>query len=136
VFLPGPVRVAEHKVHVGDAIGPGGGVYTYTGTTRLVTVALAVDKQQLVRRNETVTVELPDGRTVSGRIAAIGTVAHQSDTGSGNDGNASGNDNGSGESTIDVTVAIADRAAARPRRGRAAGRRGGGRPRRLTACRR
>jgi len=100
VYATGPVRITEQRAHVGDpATGP---VLSYTGTTRTVSVALDVGKQQLVRVGVPATVTLPDGRTVPGTVTEVGTVAHQKPT--------AGNAPADG-ATIDVTVSIADQAA-------------------------
>jgi peptidoglycan hydrolase-like protein with peptidoglycan-binding domain len=95
VLAPGAVRVTEEKAHVGDAAG--GPVLTYTGTTRLVTIALDVAKQQAVKQGMAVTVTLPGGKTVQGTVSSVGTVAHAGSNGS--------------TTTIDVVVTIADQAA-------------------------
>jgi len=80
VLAAGAVRVTEAKAHLGDAAG--GPVLTYAGTTRLVTVALDVAKQQLVKPGMAVTVTLPSGKTVSGTVGSVGTVAHAGSNGS------------------------------------------------------
>jgi membrane fusion protein, multidrug efflux system len=98
LFAPGPLRVGQQKAHVGDQVGPGAPIFDYTGTSRVVTVALPVEDQHLVRPGRTVTVELPDGSTASGRVASVGTVAHQQ----------TGNDGESGSATVDVTVTLAN----------------------------
>lgn len=70
---PGPIRVAEVKAHAGDpASGP---VLSFTGTTRTVTVPLAVSKQQLAREGAAAAVELPDGKDVAGVVGRVGEVA-------------------------------------------------------------
>ncbi|MEU6036312.1 peptidoglycan-binding protein [Actinomadura sp. NPDC047616] len=87
----GAIRVAERKAEVGDrASGP---ILTYTGTTRVVSVDLDVKYQRLARKGAEVTVELPDGDTVKGRISAVGRVATE------------GRDEES-PTTISVTVAL------------------------------
>jgi peptidoglycan hydrolase-like protein with peptidoglycan-binding domain len=97
VLAPGQVRVAEHKLAPGDpANGP---VLTYTGTTRVVTVDLEVDKQQLVRKGVAATVELPDGKQVKGTVASVGTVATTSTA------------NNQQTTTVEVTVTVADQKA-------------------------
>ncbi len=80
VVTPGAVRIAEHTARVGDAIGGGsreGGasVLSYTSTTRLVTVDLAVADQALAVRGRAVTVTVPGRKAVGGTIAQVGTVA-------------------------------------------------------------
>jgi hypothetical protein len=74
-------------------------VLTYTGTTRVVTVDLEVDKQQLVKKGVAATVELPAGTRVAGTVSSVGTVA--TTTGSNNDQ----------VTTIDVTVTVKDQKA-------------------------
>ena len=92
VFTPGPARIAEHIAQVGDLLGSDTPlILNYTGSTRLVTVALNVVDQALAVVGSAVTVTLPDERTVEGMIAEIGTVVT--------------------EETFEVTVTIADQAA-------------------------
>lgn len=97
VVTAGEIRVAEQKVSVGDqANGP---VLTYTGTTRIVTVDLEVDKQQLVKKGIAATVELPGGTRVQGTVASVGTVATTATV------------NNQETTTVDVTVTVADQKA-------------------------
>jgi hypothetical protein len=92
---PGPIRVTARQATPG---GPAGGpVLTYTGTTRVVTVPLDVSREYLVRPGLSATVSLPDGRTVAGTVASVGTVAT---TGAPDH-----------PATVDVVVTVADQAA-------------------------
>lgn len=92
VFTPGPARIAEHIAQVGDLLGGDTPqILNYTGSTRLVTVALNVVEQALAVVGSAVTVTLPDERTVAGAIAEVGTVVT--------------------EEQFEVTVTIADQAA-------------------------
>jgi hypothetical protein len=83
VFEPGPIRVTTVTPSVGQAAGGGGGgsggvgtVLTATSTTPVVTVALQVTQEYLVRPGEAVTIVLPDGTTtVGGRVETVGDVA-------------------------------------------------------------
>ncbi|MGW0592340.1 peptidoglycan-binding domain-containing protein [Streptosporangium sp. NPDC002607] len=73
VIAPGAIRVASLTGRLGT---PGSGpILAYTRTTKVVSIALDVALQTLVRRGLPATVELPDGRTAKGRIAEVGTVA-------------------------------------------------------------
>ncbi len=54
---------------------PGSELMDTSSRRRVVTVKLDASRQSLVREGDTVRVELPDGRTVSGTIAKIGKVA-------------------------------------------------------------
>ncbi|GAA4144578.1 peptidoglycan-binding protein [Phytohabitans flavus] len=93
VVAPGEIRVAELKLAQGDAAS--GPVLTYTGTTRIVTVALEVDKQQLVKKGLAATVELPGGVRTAGTVAEVGTVAVAKED----------------KTTVEVTVTVADQKA-------------------------
>ena len=96
VLAPGKLRVAALTAHLGDpANGP---VLTYTGTTRLVQVALDVALQGLARPGAAAAVTLPDGTTVHGRIASVGSVA-------------TAGTSASQPATIAVTVTVASQAA-------------------------
>jgi len=89
VFLPGPRRVATISATVGApggvgeqamSAGPPGGasgeaVMTTTSTRRLVTVALDTTKSTMAKQGARVTVVLPSGKKVGGRISSIGKVA-------------------------------------------------------------
>ncbi len=94
---PGDIRVASHEVAVGDRLG-NDPVLTYTGTTRVVTVALDVAKQSLVTEGIAATVALPDGTEVAGQVATVDrTTATPGEE--------------SEPPTIGVTVAVPDQAA-------------------------
>jgi hypothetical protein len=96
VLAPGKLRVAALTGHLGDpANGP---VLTYTGTTRVVQVALDVALQGLARPGAAAAVTLPDGTTVHGRIATVGRVA-------------TAGASASQPATIAVTVTVANQAA-------------------------
>ncbi|HEV7897880.1 MAG TPA: peptidoglycan-binding domain-containing protein [Planosporangium sp.] len=95
VLAPGAVRVATLRAGLGDPAS--GQVLSYTVTTRVVTVALDVAKQDLARQGVAATVTLPDNRTVAGTVASVGTVATAGTQGA--------------PATIDVVVTVADQAA-------------------------
>jgi peptidoglycan hydrolase-like protein with peptidoglycan-binding domain len=99
VVAPGPIRVAELKTGRGaDATGE---VLSYTATTRVVTVPLEVTRLHLVSGGLAATVNLPNGKTVTGIVASIGSVASQPGDGA----------PGNGTPTVDVVITIADQAA-------------------------
>lgn len=89
VFEPGPIRVTSVTASVGSSIGGGGAgatgasggagggsVLTTTGITPIVTVALDVTQEYLVKPGDTVSIVLPDGTsTVGGHVESVGTVA-------------------------------------------------------------
>jgi hypothetical protein len=92
VFEPGPIRVTSVTPPAGSSAGTGGGgggsgaggggaggggstVLTATGTTPVVTVALDVSQEYLVKPGNAVSVVLPDGSTAGGHVQTVGTVA-------------------------------------------------------------
>jgi peptidoglycan hydrolase-like protein with peptidoglycan-binding domain len=109
VVAPGELRVAGHKVTAGaEVTGP---ILTCTGTTRVITVALEVTRQHLVRVGLTATITLPDGKTTAGTVAGIGTVATSPAAATG-PGDPGGPGNGqAGPATVEVIVTVADQAA-------------------------
>jgi hypothetical protein len=96
VFEPGAVRVAEAVAAVGAPAG--GPAVKVTGTTRTVSVDLPAPRRSLVHTGDAVQVKLPDGRTVDGTVATVGSVARAAAS-------------GQGDATIAMTVSLADAAA-------------------------
>jgi peptidoglycan hydrolase-like protein with peptidoglycan-binding domain len=74
VYAAGPVRVDSQKAAVGDAVQPGAALFSYTGTARVVTVELKVSDQRLAVQAAAVSVTLPDGKSVPGKITKTATV--------------------------------------------------------------
>ncbi|MEO3977130.1 efflux RND transporter periplasmic adaptor subunit [Streptomyces sp. CAU 1734] len=74
VFAPGAVRVDGLKAAVGDLVGPGAKVLSYTGTAKAVTVTLEADEQRLAGKGAAVGITLPDDSVVTGRIEEVSTV--------------------------------------------------------------
>jgi peptidoglycan hydrolase-like protein with peptidoglycan-binding domain len=120
VVNAGPVRVGENTARVGDTIGGGasggeaggtregeaagsrGGaaaVLSYTSTSRLVTLDLAVADRPLAVPGRTVKVTVPGAGTVDGTIASVGNAATAKAPTS------------AADARISVTVTIADQAA-------------------------
>lgn len=77
VVLPGPIRVAQVRATPGARAT--GEILTATGTRKQVTVDLPATKSALAVKDRRVTVGLPDGRTATGRIVSVGTVATAKD---------------------------------------------------------
>jgi hypothetical protein len=67
--------MGEGKATLGQTVNPGMPLASISSTARRVTVELDARRQAIAREGDTVTVELPDGRTVKGRITEVGTVA-------------------------------------------------------------
>ncbi|GII91799.1 efflux RND transporter periplasmic adaptor subunit [Sinosporangium siamense] len=74
-FLPAAVRVADLGAAVGDSVNPGQKVFTGSGTGRVVQVDLDTGDSTLARKGAAVTVELPGGKVVKGKISMVGTTA-------------------------------------------------------------
>ena len=74
-FRPGAIRIGEPKSKIGDQASPGRPLAEISSNERRVTVALDARRQQLARPGDRVTVDLPSGRTVDGRIDDVGKVA-------------------------------------------------------------
>src|SRR5689334_19650822 len=82
VFREGPVRVGEAKAAVGDQVGPGKPLGELSSQERVVSVDIDASRQRLAQAGDRVTVDLPSGRTVNGRISDVGKVATKSEDGS------------------------------------------------------
>ncbi|MCW6005561.1 peptidoglycan-binding protein [Micromonospora sp. CPCC 205371] len=98
VFAPGAVRIAERLVRVGASAT--GDVVSYTGSTRGVTVSTDAAKASWASKGTKVTVTLPDGKAVQGTVSGVTEATA---------GTAEGAD--TAQSTVDVSIAIADQKA-------------------------
>lgn len=101
MFSPSAVRIGEVKAGLGQPAQPGSEMFTYTGTTRVVTVELSVSDQRLARKGAKVTVTLPDGKGVDGTVQSVSTVIE-----------ASSQPDGSPTTKIKAIVSLADPKAA------------------------
>jgi peptidoglycan hydrolase-like protein with peptidoglycan-binding domain len=101
VVAPGAVRVAELTARVGSPAG--GEVYTFTGTTRIVTVPVDASEAAWAAKGAEVTVTLPDGKEVAGKVASVGTVATED-----SDEDQPPGSTGTDGAQIEVTVTVAD----------------------------
>ncbi|WP_084557693.1 peptidoglycan-binding protein [Hamadaea tsunoensis] len=97
VFSPGAVRVDSVSADLGGEAQPGQEVLAYTGTVRVVTVKLDVADQRLARKGAKVSVRLPDGKTVNGKIDRVTTKIESSDS-----------PNGGTETKIEVLISLDD----------------------------
>jgi hypothetical protein len=96
VWQPGPVRVASRKLAVGDSARPGSPVLEVTDTTRQVTIDLDASRQPYVHAGDRVDLELPGGRTTTGRVASVGKVATV----------PAGDGTGEGDPTVELVVSL------------------------------
>ncbi|MFI6986747.1 peptidoglycan-binding protein, partial [Embleya sp. NPDC050154] len=97
VVLPDSVRVGEVTAVLGaSSQGP---LFKASGTGRRVTVNLPVNKQTLATKDAKVRVTLPGGRTATGTVTRVGTVAEEGEQ---TPGSAPGGD----RATIPVDIAL------------------------------
>ena len=75
VFTPGAVRVAAVPVHLGEPVRSGVILATTTSATRVVTLPLDADRQDIVAVGDAVGITLPDDTETSGTVREIGRVA-------------------------------------------------------------
>jgi multidrug efflux system membrane fusion protein len=97
VYAAGAVRVDEHKAAVGDPAN--GALLTCTGTGPVVTATLEVSEQRLATVGAAVTIKLPTGKTVPGKVVKVVTVITPAQN------------NNPAETNLEVTVTPDDAAA-------------------------
>ncbi|WP_037863769.1 hypothetical protein [Streptomyces sp. NRRL S-340] len=98
VVLPGAVRVDTVQAQPGDpADSP---LFAYTAAAKAVTVPVAATDVGTVKAGTRAGITLPDGRTIRGRVTALGRTAQ---------GGTEGGQPQTGPATLDVTV-VPDRA--------------------------
>ena len=95
-FRDGAARVGELRAALGQPVAAGAQIADLSTTRRVVTVDLEATRRSLAREGATVTVDMPGGRTVRGRITEVGKVAEQPA-------------DEEGEPTIEVTIALRGR---------------------------
>lgn len=100
VFLAGQLRVSQVKVATGASAQAGQEIIDGTSPDHVVSVNLDARKQTIAQVGAAVDVTLPNGNRVKGTITDVGTVATTSGSG------------GQQQTTIPVTVRLADNAAA------------------------
>ncbi|MGY0061284.1 peptidoglycan-binding domain-containing protein [Streptomyces sp. LZ34] len=113
-YVPGPIRVARTSARVGGQAT--GDVLSYTSTSRMVTVDASAGDTGWAERGRQVTVELPDGRSVKGRVAEVGQDASPAPQGTGSGAGAEGGDGGGSgggakSATVPVLIRISDQKA-------------------------
>lgn len=75
VFVPDAVRIAQVPVRLGEPVRPGTPIATTTSATRIVTLPLEADRQDIVAPGDAVGITLPDDTETTGTIREIGRVA-------------------------------------------------------------
>ncbi|MEU9232170.1 peptidoglycan-binding protein [Streptomyces subrutilus] len=99
-FASGPQRVRKNDSAVGDEPGPGKPVMTLTGTERIVRFQMDAAKAGAARTGEPVSVRLPGGGTVTGKVESVGGAA-------GPDEKDQGGGPGGGDKKAKVEVVVA-----------------------------
>jgi peptidoglycan hydrolase-like protein with peptidoglycan-binding domain len=79
VFLPGPSRITEVTTEVGEQ--PGQSLVQVSGTSRVVEIDLDASDRSAVTSGQTVTVELPDGKDVEGKVRSVATAVDMGEQG-------------------------------------------------------
>ena len=109
-FLGKPIRVQALSAQVGDTTGSDSALYSASSTSRIATVSLSATDSTVAHVGEAVTVTLPSGKSVPGRITDTSTVASSSSSssGSGGGGGSGGsvNQQGGSSSTTSTQVAV------------------------------
>ncbi|MFI1336639.1 peptidoglycan-binding protein [Streptomyces sp. NPDC020845] len=109
-YVSGPIRIARTSVRVGARAT--GNVLTYTSTARSVTVEAPAGETGWAERGNRVTVELPDGHTVKGRVAEVGQDASPAQgDGGGEGGDGGGNGDAAKNAKVPVLIRIEDQEA-------------------------
>jgi multidrug efflux system membrane fusion protein len=98
-----PAKDEPGKESPSGEAGAGEVVLTTTSTQQIVQLKVKPEQQQLAKLGETVTVQLPGGGEVRGRVTEVGTVASESSSAADEPKGGGGE---SGESTIPVTIAL------------------------------
>ncbi|MGW0613547.1 peptidoglycan-binding protein [Streptomyces sp. NPDC002788] len=101
VYSAGKVRIGHAGVRLGSTVTED--VLTYTGTSRKVVVNASAAEDSWAVRGAAVTIGLPDGKSVKGRVASVGKSATAPEEG--------GGEGGSGAPTVPVTITIKDQKA-------------------------
>ncbi|MFF9066389.1 peptidoglycan-binding protein [Streptomyces sp. NPDC014891] len=78
-FAGSAVRVKEAGAAPGDRIAPGGPVLTVTGSERVVRFRIPVSEAASAKAGTRVTVRLPDGTELPGKVSAVGRTASAGD---------------------------------------------------------
>jgi hypothetical protein len=75
VFEPDALRIASDRVTVGAPASPGQPVLTGTSTQPIVRLPVPVTQAYLVHRGDRVTVTVPSGSIITGRVSGVSAVA-------------------------------------------------------------
>jgi peptidoglycan hydrolase-like protein with peptidoglycan-binding domain len=73
VFSSGDIRIGNITASVGDQVAPGGALFEGTSTSQIVDANIKLADQQLASLDAPVTVRLPGGAEMTGKITGVGT---------------------------------------------------------------
>ena len=106
-YAPGPLRVTGVTPDLGAVPQPGSQLLTATSTVPVVTAAVPVSQEYLVKAGDHVTVTLPDGVTTTpGVITSVSSVASAAQSGGSGPSPGPGGGGQGGEATVQVTVQL------------------------------
>lgn len=121
VFVPGAVRIADPRVDVGAVVQAGSPVVDYTASTHVARVQLETSQADLAHVGDVVTLTLPDGSEAGGTVTTVADSGTSSSEGSADASNGASGASGATEqsggdatTTVEVTIALDDPAAAEP----------------------
>ena len=100
VFLPGAIRITSVSATLGTMAQPGAPMAAASSTARQVVISLSANQQSLVKAGDKATITLPNQKTTTGTVSAVGTVATASSSGG-----------GGGAPTVEVDITPTDPAA-------------------------
>jgi hypothetical protein len=110
-YAPDPLRVAAVQAGLGAPAQPGTAVLSATSPDPVAQAALPVAQEYLVRVGDQVSVTLPDGAAVAGRVTSVGRVASAAPAAadaSGGSGGGSGQGGSQGSQlAVQLTVRLA-----------------------------
>ncbi len=107
VFLPRNGRVGGVKVAVGETVAPGTEILGIASSDQIVNLDVDVADRDLVAVGTTVSVRLPGGNEVTGKVTSTAVVE---DTSSGDDGGGGdGETPGADDTTTEVEVTLDER---------------------------
>ncbi|MCX5233350.1 peptidoglycan-binding protein [Streptomyces sp. NBC_00233] len=101
-YAAGPVRIARTDVRVGAEMSAE--AVSYSSMSRMVTVEATAADMAWAHPGNAVTVELPSGTTVVGKVSSVGTDASPAEGASGSDGREGGAEG----ATVPVVITFAD----------------------------
>jgi hypothetical protein len=108
-YAPGPLRITSVTASLGGVPEPGGQLLTATSTVPVVTAAVPVSQEYLVRGGEQVAITMPDGVTTTpGVITSVSSVATAPQSGGPSAGPSQGpgGSGSGGQATVQATVRL------------------------------